>query len=76
MLSKLESQKVDSGVLGMPVCEYVTRSVASAGSKNLGKDWLECAGQLAHLQEETEPIQKIIQKDFGTCSDTALGRRY
>jgi len=47
--------------------EFVTQVVEekpSLGSKRLDKPWLECAGELAHLHEETVRIQKIIDKEF------------
>jgi hypothetical protein len=47
--------------------EFVTQAVEeklSLGSRRHGKPWLECAGELAHLHEETERIQKIVDQEF------------
>ncbi len=60
--------KATSAALGIPLREYVTQAVEeklSGGSKNLGKPWLECAGELAHLHEETERVQQIVEEEFG-----------
>ena len=34
------------------------------GGRPPGKPWLECAGELAHLHEETARIQKVIEAEF------------
>ena len=60
--------KATSAALGIPLREYVTQAVEeklSAGNRSLGKPWLECAGELAHLHEETERIQKIVEEEIG-----------
>ena len=60
--------KATSVSLGIPLREYITQAVEeklSRGSKKLGKPWLECAGELAYLHEETERIQKIVDDEFG-----------
>ena len=60
--------KASASALGIPLREYVTQAVEerlSQGSRRLGKPWLECAGEVAHLHEETLRIQKIIDEEFG-----------
>ncbi len=60
--------KATSAALGIPLREYVTQAVQeklSMSSKLPGKPWLECAGELAHLHEETGRIQKIVEEEFG-----------
>lgn len=59
--------KATAGALGIPLREYVTLAVEeklSQGKRLLGKPWLECAGELAHLHTETLRIQKIIDEEF------------
>jgi hypothetical protein len=59
--------KATASALGIPLREYVTQAVEdklSLGSQPSGKPWLECAGELAHLHEETVRIQKIIDEEF------------
>ena len=59
--------KATASALGIPLREYVTQAVEeklSQGSGRPGKPWLECAGELAHLHEETLRIQKIIDEEF------------
>ena len=59
--------KANSAALGIPLREYVTQVVEeklSEDSKRSGKPWLECAGELAHLHEETDRIQRIIEEEF------------
>lgn len=59
--------KATSAALGIPLREYVTQAVEeklSMSSKLPGKPWLECAGELAYLHEETERIQKIVEEEF------------
>ena len=60
--------KATAGALGIPLREFVTQAVEeklSLGSRRQGKKpWLECAGELAHLHEETMRIQKIIDEEF------------
>lgn len=59
--------KASAGALGIPLREFVTQAVEeklSQGSKRLGRPWLECAGELAHLHKETVRIRKIIDKEF------------
>jgi hypothetical protein len=59
--------KATASALGMPLREYVTQAVEeklSLGSQGGGRPWLECAGELAHLHEETVRIQKIIEEEF------------
>ena len=56
-----------AGALGIPLREYVTLAVEEKlahGTRTPGKPWLECAGELAHLHEETKRIQKIIDEEF------------
>ncbi len=59
--------KARAGALGIPLREFVTQAVeeklSSVGTGN-GKPWLECAGELAHLHEETLRIGKIIEEEF------------
>jgi hypothetical protein len=60
--------KASSAALGIPLREYVTQAVEeklAAGGKTSSKPWLECAGELAHLHDETERIQRIVEQEFG-----------
>ncbi|MCX6591565.1 MAG: hypothetical protein NTZ56_08580 [Acidobacteria bacterium] len=60
--------KATAGALGIPLREFVTQAVEeklAAGRRSVGKPWLECAGELAHLHEETARIQQIIDEEFG-----------
>ena len=59
--------KATAGALEIPLREFVTQAVEeklSSGRKRHGKPWLECAGEVAHLHEETVRIQKIIDEEF------------
>ncbi|MBL8293912.1 MAG: hypothetical protein JNN08_18855 [Bryobacterales bacterium] len=59
--------KATASALGIPLRAFVTQAVEeklSQGSRGRGKPWLECAGELAHLHEETTRIQKIIDEEF------------
>ena len=59
--------KATASALGIPLREFVTQAVEeklSLGGKRHGRPWLECAGELAHLHEETVRIQKIIDEEF------------
>lgn len=59
--------KSAASALGISLHEYVARAVAEklshAGVSN-AKPWLECAGELAHLHEETSKIDKLIREEF------------
>lgn len=59
--------KARAVALGMPLREYITQAVKeklSARGNRQKKPWLECAGELAHLHEETMRIQRIIEDEF------------
>ena len=59
--------KATASALGIPLRAFVTRAVEeklSLGSQGPGRPWLECAGELAHLHNETMRIQKIIDEEF------------
>ena len=59
--------KATAGALGIPLREYVTQAVEeklSQGRRGKNRPWLECAGELAHLHDETLRIQKIIDEEF------------
>ena len=59
--------KARAGALGMPLREYITQAVKeklSTPGKRQSKPWLECAGELAHLHEETVRIQQLIEDEF------------
>ena len=59
--------KATAGALGIPLREFVTQAVEeklSSGRPSQGKPWLECAGELAHLHEETVRIQEVIDQEF------------
>jgi len=59
--------KATASALGIPLREFVTQAVEeklSSGGRRQGKPWLECAGELAHLHEETARIQKIVDEEF------------
>ena len=55
--------KATAGALGISLREYVTLAVEEKLSQGTGGG-LECAGELAHLHEETERIQKLIDEEF------------
>ena len=60
--------KATAGALGIPLREFVTQAVEeklAMGRRSPGKPWLECAGELAHLHQETVRIEKIIDDEFG-----------
>src|SRR5438270_13812032 len=47
--------------------EFVTQTVEeklSTSAQRRGKPWLECAGELVHLHNETKRIQKLIDEEF------------
>jgi len=59
--------KATASALGIPLREFVTQAVEeklSQGSRGRRKPWIECAGELAHLHDETMRIQKIIDEEF------------
>jgi hypothetical protein len=59
--------KATASAMGIPLREFVTQAVEeklSSGRRRQGKPWLECAGELAHLHDETMRIQKIIDEEF------------
>ena len=59
--------KATAGALGIPLREFVTQAVEeklSSGRRRQSRPWLECAGELAHLHEETVRIQKTIDEEF------------
>ena len=65
--STFRKAKATSSALGIPLREYVTQAVEEKllqGHRHAGKPWLECAGELAHLHDETLRIQKIIDEEF------------
>lgn len=60
--------KATASELGIPLREFVTQAVEEklmAGNRGRGKPWLECAGELAHLHEETKRIERVIEEEFG-----------
>ena len=66
--STFRQAKATAAALGIPLREFITQAVEeklSMGSRSQGKPWLECAGELAHLHQETVRIQKIIDDEFG-----------
>ena len=59
--------KATASSLGIPLREFVTQAVEeklSLGGRRQGRPWLECAGELAHLRNDTMRIQKIIDEEF------------
>ena len=65
--STFRKAKATASALGIPLREFVTQAVQeklSAGGRGHGKRWLECAGELAHLHNETKRIQKLIDEEF------------
>jgi len=59
--------KATASSLGIPLRQFVTQAVEeklARGNLPPGRPWLECAGELAHLHEETRRIQKIIDEEF------------
>ncbi len=60
--------KATAGSLGIPLREYVTQAVEEKLSRRNARPerpWMECAGELAHLHDETARIQKLIDDEFG-----------
>jgi hypothetical protein len=60
--------KATASALGLPLREFVTEAVEeklSLGNQGRGRPWLECAGELAHLHQETRRIQEVIDQEFG-----------
>lgn len=63
----LREAKARAEALGIPLREYITEAVKEklAGRRKPGsKPWMECAGELAHLHDETMRIQQIIEDEF------------
>lgn len=61
--------KATASALGIPLSEFVTQAVEeklSKGRRPNANPWLECAGELAHLHQETVRIQKLIDEEFET----------
>lgn len=59
--------KAAATALGIPLRQFVTQAVEetlSADKKRADRPWLECAGELTHLHEETIRIQPIISEEF------------
>jgi hypothetical protein len=59
--------KATASALGVPLREFVTQAVEeklSMGGRRQVKPWLECAGELEHLNKETKRIQKRIEEEF------------
>jgi hypothetical protein len=59
--------KASAGALGIPLREFITQAVKeklSNRGKPGSKPWMECAGSLAHLHDESMRIQGIIEEEF------------
>ena len=59
--------KARAGALGMPLPEYIMQAVKeklSTGGRSENKPWRECAGELAHLHDESMRIQQLIEAEF------------
>ena len=59
--------KARAGALGMPLREFITEAVKeklSTRGIEESKPWRECAGELAHLHDESMRIQQIIEEEF------------
>lgn len=66
--------KAAASSMGIPLREFVTQAVEEKVAQNgqfPGKPWLECAGELAHLHEETMRIQKILDEEFDPITPRA-----
>ena len=53
--------KATAGALGIPLREYVTQAVEeklSLSHQRPDRPWLECAGELAHLHNETDGYRR------------------
>jgi hypothetical protein len=64
----LRKAKATADVLGIPLRDFVIRAVDEKlvrEKQGRSKPWMECAGELAHLHDETMRIQKIIDQEFG-----------
>jgi hypothetical protein len=47
--------------------EFVTQAVEekpAMAAQRQSKPWLECAGELSHLHNETKRIQRLIEEEF------------
>ena len=59
--------KATASALGIPLREFVTQAVEeklSMRGRRQSRPWLECAGELAHLHNETKRIEKLIDEEF------------
>ena len=59
--------KATASALGIPLREFVTQAVEeklSMRTRRPDKPWLECAGELAHLHNETKRVEKRIDEEF------------
>ena len=60
--------KATAGALGIPLRQYITTAVEeklALGHKRPDRPWLECAGELAGLHQETLRINKLLDEEFG-----------
>jgi hypothetical protein len=56
-----------ASALSIPLREFVAQAVDERGSshnRRQDEPWMECAGEQAHLHNETLRIQKIIGNEF------------
>jgi hypothetical protein len=63
----LRKAKVRAAQRGIPLRQFVTEAVQEklAATKSADKPWMQAAGKLRHLHEETVRIQRIIDEEFG-----------
>jgi hypothetical protein len=59
--------KAQAAERGIPLRQFVTEAVQEklATAKPADKPWMQAAGKLRHLHNETVRIQRIIDKEFG-----------
>jgi hypothetical protein len=62
----LRKAKVQAAQRGIPLRQFVTEAVQEklAAGKATEKPWMEAAGKLRHLHNETVRIQRIIDDEF------------
>jgi hypothetical protein len=63
----LRQAKAAARALGIPWREFVRQAVEEKLAKVgplQAKPWLECAGELRHLRDETRRIQRLINQEF------------
>jgi uncharacterized protein (DUF934 family) len=63
----LHMAKAAACAQGIPLHDFITQAIEEKRSRSRrqqAKPWLECAGELAHLHQETNRLQSIIDEEF------------